>query len=156
MSDTSIIISATAFRSFSQATKAEILGRLGVYEPQSLPSSGDAENGPADLSTAQARKLISGTGERTTIALRAIARNGPRFRSTHVAEALGDTDLGTLRGVWAAITRRTRTVLSDPQADLIWWEEEGISDDKGEYVDHEGRISAMTFRSLRLAFGLED
>jgi hypothetical protein len=53
---------------------------------------------------------------------------------------------GTIRGVLAAITRRTRTVLGDPQADLIWFE--------GEPDTSTGTVSDMTRSSLRKVFAI--
>jgi len=118
-----------------------------------MSQQADEEDGPADFSPAQARRLIEGTGERTRTALRAIAESNGRFMMSQIRDALGDSEYEKLRAVWAALTRRTRTVLGDPEAELIRWIGYGVYHG-GDYVDHEGYVSQTTWRSLRSCFDL--
>jgi hypothetical protein len=112
------------------------------------PSSSDGIEGPPDLSPAQARKLIAGCSERPTKALRFIAdQPTSKFPYSDMLNAVGTDSSGTIRGSLAAITRRTRTVLGDSSADLIWYEGEDVS-------DWVGSVSEMTHSSLRKAFGI--
>jgi hypothetical protein len=122
--------------------------RLPSHEPD-LPTAEVGENeGPTDLSPAQARKLVAGCSERPTKALKFIAEQPTtQFPYRAVLQVVGRDSSGTMRGTLAAITRRTRTVLGDPDAELIWYTGEGEA-------DWIGSVSPMTHSSLRKAFGL--
>jgi hypothetical protein len=147
MSD-GFFLSSVSFAGLSASTQAEILSCLASLSSPTraavVASAGsDEEDGPADLSENQARKLVEGCSQKTITAIRVIA-NAPLsgFRMRDVGEALGiDLEKSDIRGVWSAITRRTRNVLGDPDADLIWWDK--LAD---EWV---GWVSPTTHRSLR-------
>jgi len=66
----------------------------------------------------------------------------------------GADDYMGMRGVWSALTRRTRNILNDSDADLIWWVGEQIIDADGNYVDHVGEVAALTHESLKTHFGI--
>jgi len=155
-----LIMPMSIFADLSKQTRSEIMeAMMDGSSASSLTSHSNSQTsdseGPAELTKALVRKLTSTMGGKTTNALRAIAEGDRRFRSSTVLAATGDADLlKDLRAVWAAITRRTRNVLNDPDADLIWWDEDGIFDKDGEYIDHEGEVSEITHNSLRAHFGL--
>lgn len=157
-----LVMPMSIFASLSTEAQAEIMGAMmNGAAPSTLSSpvasEMDRDEGPAELTKALVRKLTSTMGEKTTNALRAIAEGDRRFRSSTVLNATGGADLlKDLRGVWAAITRRTRTVLGDSDVDLIWWDEDGQYDDDGNYIDHEGEVSELTHKSLRAHFGLPE
>jgi hypothetical protein len=100
----------------------------------------------------QARKFVEGCGDKTRTAVRTIAENSSRFFAlAAVAKALkvGPEDLA---GVWAGITKRTRTVLGDREAKLIAWGDEEYENEK--YVNQPASISETTYRSLRKVFSI--
>lgn len=158
MYQSGVFLSQSALSSFSASTQAEIQQHLfdqadiiGVGpEPESdLATSFEEVDGPADLSAAQARKLVAGCSERPTKALRFVAEQPTtKFTYLDLLNSIGQDSSGTIRGTLAAITRRTRTVLGDPKADLIWFNE----------VEDERRwtctVSDMTRASLRKVFVL--
>ena len=147
-----ILLSFTALAGFSSSTREELLAYVSSQanlDEKVAPETASEEEDPADLSYAQVKKFLERCSEKTTEALKVIAKADPSgFTMEAVAEALNvDLDEGDLRGVWGGLTKRVRTVLGDPQALLIWWTPYG--DDQWR-----GRVSAMTHRSLRKAFGL--
>jgi len=143
----------------SLTTREEILAHItggsaptAPMEPEEHAADVDAPavieaDEPSDLSPAQVRKLLEGCTERPKSALRFIAREpDPTFLLSRMIEVIGADATGSARGVLAAITRRTRTVLGDSGADFVWWTQEGAT--------WRGTISATTHSSLRKAFGL--
>jgi len=54
-----------------------------------------------------------------------------------------------LRGVWGGLTRRLYTVMGTDDVYLIDWSREAVYDDNGQYVDHTGEVTEMTYRSFR-------
>jgi hypothetical protein len=156
--DSGLWISGQMFRSLPLTLQEALIERLrGQQSPAgaapTVAQQTNQEDEPADLSPAQARRLIEGTGERTRAALRVIAESNGRFMMSHIRDALGDPNYDKLRAVWAALTRRTRTVLGDPEAELIRWVGYGVYQGD-EYIDHEGYVSPTTYRSLRSCFSL--
>lgn len=103
-----------------------------------------------DLSPAQARKLVNNVSDRLRTTFKVIAEAPEAgFTASDVAQALGDEDEGTLRGVWSGITRRLRTILDDEDAYLFQWEE------NESRATWNGMVSPTTHRSLRKVFGVE-
>lgn len=100
-----------------------------------------------DLTLAQARKLLEGCSPKVVQSLRFIVRQGEDgFEISDLAEVLGvDLETSDLRGVWAGITKRTRTVTGNPDAYLIHW----VGHDEG----WTGLLSEKSYRSLKQAIG---
>jgi len=157
MTPSGIFLSHSALSSFSSSTRDELQRYLFNYRAEEIDGpaevdaistiSEDEPDGPADLSVAQARKLVAGCSDRPKAALRFIAEHvTTSFPYQDMVKAIGLDSSGTIRGVLAAITRRTRTVLGDPQADLIWFE--------GEPDTSIGTVSDMTRSSLRKVFAI--
>jgi hypothetical protein len=145
-----IILSTDAIAGFTEATRAEIATYVtsAIMDASAAPAAPmDEAEGPADLSTAQAKKFLERCSEKTQTALRFIAKAPVEgFKLSKIAAAMGEDNPGSLRGVWGGLTKRVRTVLGDPNADFIWWDELG--------EDWTGNVSEMTHRSLRKVFGL--
>jgi hypothetical protein len=142
-----IVLSTDAIAGFSKATRAEIAAHVtdAVATAGAVVAADDGE-GPADLSVAQARRFLERCSEKTQAALRVIAKAPvDGFKLSAVAAALKEDSPGKLRGVWSGLTKRVRTVLGDPAADLIWWDELGD--------DWTGYVSPTTHRSLCKVFG---
>jgi hypothetical protein len=111
--------------------------------------------GLPDLTTGQASKFLETCGDKITTALRVIVGGGSRyFQIADVAKAVNSAP-GDLAGVWAGITRRTRTILGDPGAYLIGWDAKPVLDTNGVYVDHRGQVTETTYRSFRRVLGIE-
>ncbi len=162
-----ILLSTTAFKSLSAAAQQEVLSSIGLGNlktaatahaatsaPAPSPAS-DGGDGPVELTVALVRKLTDKLGDKTLNALKIIARgDSPQFHMKDaIAGTAGAKNYMDMRGVWAALTRRTRNIMNDGQVDLIWWIGNPILDDDGNYIDHLGAISPLTYQSLRSHFG---
>ncbi len=162
MNGTGIYLSMDSYFELSQSAQAEIQAQMGLKNPPSstietgglLPST---EEGPVELTVALVRRLTEKLGGKTSTALRVIAQSDAgEFRMSQVIGAIEDAEnYMDVRAVWGALTRRTRKILDDRDADLIWWEGDGVYNNAEDYVDHVGRVSPLTHRSLRTHFGIE-
>lgn len=163
-----LLLSTTTLAGFTPATRAEILDHFGIaMDDLAQPTVGSRSaqppanapiqdgNSPSDFTVAMVRRLTKGISKKTLTALRVIANSDtPAFHQKDVIDAIDDAETYMdLRGIWSAITRRSRAILDDSEARLIWWDDEGIYDDDEEnYLDHVGRVSAMTHQSLKAHF----
>ena len=162
MSD-GFLLSTTTLAGFSDATRLEILKHFGVGGSDistnagalmPTPSAVVCGDGPPDLTVGLVRKLTKNISDKTLSALRAIAVSPtPEFHQKDVLAAVGASGYMEARGVWSAITRRLRSIVGDPEAYLVWWEDDGIFDGE-DYIDHIGRVSPMTHQSLKTHFGV--
>jgi hypothetical protein len=136
-------VSANVFRGLHKDIQDALVDALRGTGNKSLPTLSDEnDEGLADFSVAQAKKFLSGCGEKTKNAIREMVKGNSRhFQLDDVAKTLG-VEAETLSGVWAGITKRTRTVLDDPDAYLIGWGEDGC----------QGWLTEMTYNSLRRVF----
>lgn len=137
-----------------------VLARFGLDLTLADPVAAEGGDGIAvepdeewelpDLSPAQARKLVNNVSDRLRTTFKVIAESPETgFTVKDIAQALGDEDEGTLRGIWSGITRRLRSVLDDEEAYLFQWDE-----DEGG-VTWKGMVSPTTHRSIRKALGVE-
>lgn len=103
------------------------------------------ESGVANLTARQARTLLDGCSPKIQRALRFIVRQGLRgFEIADLADELGvDLETSDLRGVWAGITKRTRTVTGDSEIYLIHW----VGHDSG----WRGQLSPTSHKALESA-----
>jgi hypothetical protein len=132
---------------FSAAFRAELsryvqaqIGLDGEPAPEEV-------GGPAELSVAQARTFLDRVSDKVRTAVRVMAEGDtPSFAMANIMAALDIDEPGALRGVWSGITKRVRTVLGDPDAYLIWWDEQPSG-----WV---GRVSPTTHRALRKVLSL--
>ena len=156
--ESGIFLSRRDISTLSPSTQQELRDFLGGGSdvgdgsPDSFggpnPQLAEDDGGPADLSPAQANRLIAGCSDRPKKALRFIAAQpNPSFSYNALLKHLGEDGQGGIRGVTSAITRRTRTVLGDSKADLMWWKE----DEAESWI---GSVSSMTHSSLKKALGL--
>ncbi|MFL1909444.1 hypothetical protein [Plesiomonas shigelloides] len=108
------------------------------------------EDGPTDLSSIQAERLVHGLSEKTRLALKYIieSKDGDNgFWCKDLAQNMGiDTD--ELKGVWSGLTRRIRTVTNDQEAYLLAW----AWDDERE--DYYGSLDKVTYRNCKKAMNL--
>ena len=102
-----------------------------------------------DFTPALARRFVRGCSKKTTTALTAMVSNQDNeFKLSAVGKALS-VPVSELTGVWAGITRRTRTVVGESKVYLIRWLPDQVYGPQGEYLDQTGAFSEMTYRSLR-------
>ena len=160
--DSGICISLADYRSMPPALKEAIKTWL---DGKVLPESGNVEtiasvappraettarpasgSGAADLSDTQSKQLLDGCSDKTKKLLRIVfSRKGPKFYLADITKKIGAAHSNELAGAWSGITRRTRTVLADRNADFVVWTRDETRDDS------VGHISDMTFRSMRAA-----
>lgn len=146
-----IFLTMATFAGLTQRSQDEILGALGLglqldeSELLADDSVGDDEQ-PYDISAQQMARLVEGCSDKTRSVLRAIAEHGRHFRWREIADHLA-VEAGSLRSAWGGITKRTRTVVGDKNADFVWW----TPLDQGDFA---GEISQVTFNSLRKVFAV--
>jgi|UPI0003254002 hypothetical protein len=159
-----LFLSTSAFCALSLPAQQEVLQVIGLALPigsETVVAGLDASlanedgEGPVELTVAMVRKLTDKLSDKTLNALKIIARSDtPQFHMKDVIEGTdGATTYMDMRGVWSALTRRTRNIMDDGTVDLIWWLGDEITDEAGTYVDHIGAISPLTHQSLRTHFG---
>lgn len=161
--ETAIIVPISKLDLLPESTRRQLMEVVGF--PFSSASSGKSEekspyveeDGPAELPGNLVRKLTERLGDKTIAALRVIAMSEDgRFRLKDVIDAIPEAaTYRDLAGVWAALTRRVRKILSDSDAYLILWAAEGEHDEEGNYIDHEGEVARITHQALRAHFRIE-
>lgn len=167
MTSSGLLLSTSAFQSLSASAQREVLKSIGL-EVGSISTLAPAKSvdgghnavsrptdGPVELTLAMVRKLTENLSDKTLTALKIIASSGsPQFHMRDVIEGTaGASNYMDVRAVWSALTRRTRKITDDLDADLIWWVGDEIYDDDDAYVDHVGAIAPLTYQSLRTHFG---
>jgi len=164
MTNCGLLLSTAAFDSLTLSAQSEVLSAMGlggvgqggdaVASSKPAPQTVD-EDGPPELTLAFVRKLTDKLSDKTLTALKVIAQSDtPQFHMKDVIDATsGASSYMDLRGVWSALTRRTRKILSDSDADLIWWDGQTFRDEEENYVDQIGRVSTLTHTSLKTHFG---
>ncbi|WP_133158623.1 hypothetical protein [Mixta theicola] len=108
---------------------------------------GENGEGPTDLSSLQAEKLVRGLSGKSRSVLKAILENSDSsngFWCEELASELG-IEVTDLTGVWSGLTRRIRTVTGSSDAYLISW----AWDD--ERQDYYGRMHQTTFKNCKKA-----
>lgn len=165
MTNSGFLLSTSAFKTLSPGAQSEVLSSIGLAElsGQAIPIGdspaaaqiSDDGDGPVELTVAMVRKLAANLSDKTLNALKVIAQSdSPQFHMKDVIEAtVGAETYMDMRGVWSALTRRTRNIMGDSDVDLVWWVGESIFDQDDNYVDHIGTVSPMTYNSLRTHFG---
>jgi len=141
-----IYVSSDLFQHLSDETQQELIAALrgkttATEKTDALKTDEMNEFDLADLSVGQLKKVIGGCSDRPKHALKIIANcdeNG--FLLRDIASEM-DEEIGNMRTVWSAITRRVRAVLDDNSATLISWEEYD-----GDWV---GRLSDITFNNIQ-------
>lgn len=155
-----LFLTIDSLRKLSMSAQQELLDSIGVLEQRGEQTVAvnnilSNDDGPIELTAAMVRKLTEGLSGNTITALKTIASSEtPKFHLKDVIEAIdGAKDYMDLRGVWSALTRRTRKIADDKEARLTWWDAEGIYDENKEYIDHIISVSDLTHKSLQSYFG---
>ena len=154
--ESGIYLSASDLKSLSSQVRAELFSCIqgSIYSDTTSSAIVTSDSGDLGITNAQARKIIEEPlNKKTRAVLRAIAELGPRFGYRQLLKAVGEKDIS---GVWAGITRRTRSVLGDREAQLITWDPESIEWKNDEYIDQQAWVTQTTFQALREAFGIQN
>lgn len=110
----------------------------------------------AELSPGQARDFYAGCGPSTRKAIEVIARSDSNY--FQLADVAKETEVSPsdLSGVWGGLTRRVKTITGDSEAYLIDWNKsDPVCDEEGNYIDHRGEVTEMTYKSFRKALGIK-
>jgi hypothetical protein len=146
----SITLSTVELEQLSSEALAEIyallptssVGATVKIKSRSIASDEDGNGGRADLSVAQARRLVQGLGTRSRKFLRFLVQKNGRASYKSLCSHLGTE---SLRGIEGGITQRTRTVLGEDDAYLVEWEEsDSIDENEGTF-----NLSQTTLASLK-------
>jgi hypothetical protein len=122
-----LLISSTSFRQLSSKCQAEVLAVLtrdvsgfvagGTNNPP--PSKSGAYTGTATaLSEREMRKFLNGVGTKTRNFLECLADMPARFNVGALLKKL-HLQYGDIRGILAGLTKRTRTISGESDADFF-------------------------------------
>ena len=137
----SITLSSDEFAELPPYVQRVVLGRFAQIGAE-IGALDNDDDGPADLSVAQVKKLVSACSEKTIDVLREIIEFPVAGFGLSELEERCDAESTGLKGCWTGLTRVTRRILEDPEAMLIDWSAFGDDSDRG-------RVSAATHASLR-------
>lgn len=143
-----IFLSLIDLQKLSASARSEVLALI----TEGMDDNIFEENGegPTDLSSLQAEKLVRGLSGKSRSVLKAILENSDSsngFWCEELASELG-VDISDLTGVWSGLTRRIRTVTGASDAYLISWAWDE------EHQDYYGKMHATTFKNCRKAVNI--
>ena len=122
-----LMISATSFRQLSQKCQAEILGLLtkdpsgsvAGHTSSPAPSKNGSYSGTATaLSEREMRKFLNGVSTKTRNFLESLADMPARFNVGSLLKKL-HMQSADIRGILAGLTKRTRTISGEKDADFF-------------------------------------
>lgn len=113
----------------------------------------EAEPKSSPLTLRQAREIVERIDARSKKFLRELATNGGSltWREMRNVFEIGDDWSEFSRGYGKGITRVTRHVLRDPNARLVWWNDETWNDDDGDDPVNTVHIDGPALAALRSA-----
>ena len=147
MIEASIILPLSVFMQLDEFVRQDILSRCAGQAATPAPSTsqmpgGGNDAGQARLSVSDAKFFLNNCNAKTRSILQEIVKRNGDFMSSEIAIAL-DSEENGLRGAWAGITKRTRTVTGDRNAKLIKWFRKGN--------DWHGEMATQTVTAMRTA-----
>ncbi|MBL0675197.1 MULTISPECIES: hypothetical protein [Aeromonas] len=144
-----IFLSTADLQKLTHSAREEVLSIVsGGFDSAFFESN--SVDGPTDLSSIQAEKLVKGLSPKSRTVLKAIvdSRNTTNgFWCEELAEEL-EIDVSELTGVWSGLTRRIRTVTGSSEAYLIAW-----SWDE-EKQDFFGSLHPITVKNCKKALNI--
>jgi len=146
-----IILETEDFQRLSTAARDEI---LKLATGSKVSCNEEDPYGAADLTPALAKKFMAGVSVQTKELLKVFVDNGGRASYSQLLKQQGKyDDWRKLRGFFSGVTRRTRKILQDNEAQLLIWDENTAGyDEEGELLDGEYVMSSMTVKALNLYF----
>lgn len=149
MTELGILIPISAYKTFDRSVQRAIMTYLldqfegAQLEPATAPvAEGRDEKGLAKLDVPEAKLFLNNCSEKTTSILQEIVNRNGDFMMSAIATLVG-SEMGQLRGAWAGLTKRVRTITKDPEASLLNWFKQG--------GDWRGIMAARTVASMRVA-----
>lgn len=143
-----IFLSLFDLQKLSAGARSEVLALIteGVGE-NIFEENGE---GPTDLSSLQAEKLVRGLSNKSRSVLKAILENSDSSNGIWCEDLASELELDVtdLTGVWSGLTRRIRTVSGSSDAYLISW----AWDD--ERQDYYGKMHTTTFKNCKKALNI--
>lgn len=94
------------------------------------------------LNVQDAKLFLNDCSTKTRQILQAIVDRDGDFMSSDITALIG-REMVDLRGAWAGLTKRVRTVTKNPEAKLLNWFKQGD--------DWHGIMAAQTIASMRIA-----
>jgi hypothetical protein len=145
-----IILSKEYVSTLSPEFKRELARATGLILAEAGPISPsqlyDGEFEFAEIGLQSARAFLEKCSEKTLLVLQKIVDQGDQFSLRELETAVGvETDVSALRGVWTGLTKRTRTITGDDEAELIDWTK------NYETNDYLGRLEPVTLASFKKA-----
>lgn len=139
-----IIIPYVDLRRFTEATRTEIadyvLASFGMDVGEAIS---DDEAGVAQLSLSDAKVFLNNCNDKSIAILTDIVGRDGRFFLSDIQKLLNRTP-DQLRGAWAGLTKRVRTVTKNPEAVLLNWYRSGND-------GWRGVMGSQTVSSMRVA-----
>lgn len=121
-----------------------ILALAGLTEIKAKSASGfgvlSTRHIPLEIDEEEAAEFLETCSPKTRKVLEAIVSQNGKFSGAELEEALG---IGSLRGVWTGLTRRTRGLTGNDSASLFEWE---WNEEEGSY---DGRMAQETVEAFR-------
>jgi hypothetical protein len=149
MNELSIVIPVSAYKAFDpivqRSIMAYVMDQLGAAAAKPLDppvAEGRNEKGLAKLDVPESKQFLNNCSEKTTTILQEIVDRDGDFMASVIANHVG-TSIAELRGAWAGLTKRVRTITKDSNALLLNWFKEGD--------DWHGVMAAQTVASMRIA-----
>jgi hypothetical protein len=148
-----IILSTEAFKALSPSCRQEIMSALGFLSDivaARLDTDKGTGNGTfaTEFSLNEMRKFLGGVSDRTRILLTGIARTTSRFNVGELLKSVGWVERD-LRGILAGITKRSRTISGNREAEffssVVW------DDDINKCVSEVHPTTHAALKSLLLA-----
>ena len=152
-----LFISAEQLKELSEPTQYEIIQLCvrGVKRSvmDAVLEDGFSSGVAVDLSSSQANRLVKGLSEKSRNVLLSFIELSDQF-AEHEGQGVYAEDLAAnagyslddIKGVWSGLTRRTRSVTEDKNAELFHWE----WDDEKE--DNYAIMHPATVANLKRAF----
>lgn len=143
-----IFLSLADLQKLSSGARSEVMAVITEGIDEDIFEEND--EGPTDLSSLQAEKLVRGLSSKSRSVLKVILENSDSsngFWCEELASEL-EVDVTELTGVWSGLTRRIRTVTGSPDAYLISW---AWDDEKQDYY---GKMHTTTFKNCKKAVNI--
>lgn len=143
-----IFLSLADLQKLSSGARSEVMAVITEGIDEDIFEEND--EGPTDLSSLQAEKLVRGLSSKSRSVLKAILENSNSSNGFWCEELASElkVDVTELTGVWSGLTRRIRTVTGSPDAYLISW---AWDDEKQDYY---GKMHTTTFKNCKKAVNI--
>ncbi|KRB86518.1 hypothetical protein ASE00_07405 [Sphingomonas sp. Root710] len=146
MSTAGVLIPFSAINGFEPAARQAIMSyiesQMGALMDVGTGATDRPETGLAKLNVSGAKAFLNNCNEKSMAILAEIVKRDGDFMMSHIGALTGDSN-AQLKGAWAGLTKRVRTVTGDPSATLLGWFKEG--------GDWHGIMAAQTVASMRVA-----